>query len=112
MSSNKLIIPFRSYFILKDFVGLIALIILLFTNIAFSPRYFLDCENSVRARPLVTPVHIVPEWYFLYAYCILKRFERKVVGVIILLLRVIFFPTLSSKLNRMNGVKHKFIIVV
>ena len=112
ISTNKLILPFRNYFILKDLVGFISIFILLIVNIIYFPNYFLDSENSIRARSLVTPIHIVPEWYFLFAYCILKRFERKVIGVIILLLRVVFFPALALKRHQNNDFKHKVIIII
>jgi len=97
ISTNKVIIPFSNYFIVKDLLGFIILLIVLLINIIYFPSHFLDCENSISARPLITPIHIVPEWYFLYAYCILKRFERKVIGVIILLLSVAFFPLIATR---------------
>jgi len=112
ISSNKLIIPFRNYFMWKDSVGFVILIMVLLANITYFPEYFLDSENSIRARPLVTPVHIVPEWYFLYAYCVLKSIERKVIGVFILLCRVAFFPILAIKQNQHNSVGHKIVIII
>lgn len=112
IGSNKLIIPFRNYFMLKDFVGFILIFIVLILNIIYLPNYFLDSENSIKARVLVTPIHIVPEWYFLYAYCILKTFERKVLGVLMLLLRVGIFPLISLVTNYTRRLIHKVIIVV
>jgi len=109
---NKIILPFSNYFILKDLVRFIALRVLLFINIAYFPSYFLDTENSISANPLITPIHIVPEWYFLFAYCILKRFERKVIGVIILLLSIAFFPLIAFTKIPNNKVKHKAIMVI
>jgi len=110
---NKLIIPFRPYFILKDLVGFICLIGLLMINIYYFPRFFLDSENSIKARSLVTPIHIVPEWYFLFAYCILKTFERKVVGVIILILSVGFFIILALKNANIlwSSIQRKIVII-
>lgn len=110
--SNKLILPFRSYFFLKDLVGLIVMVCILIINIIYFPGYFLDSENSIRARSLVTPIHIVPEWYFLFAYCILKSFERKAFGVIILLLRLAIFPLISLKAFQRNNFNHKVIIII
>lgn len=112
MSSNKLIVPFTPYFILKDLVGFIFIIILLIINVTYFPRYFLDSENSITARPLVTPIHIVPEWYFLFAYCILKTFNNKVLGVIILILSVGFFIILALKRKTSNNTKHKIVMVI
>jgi len=111
ISTNKIITPFRAYFLTKDLVGFIVIFIVLLTNIIYLPNYFIDCENSIIARALITPIHIVPEWYFLYAYCILKRFERKVIGVLILLIRVAFFPLLTTKKGS-NDITHKFIIMI
>jgi len=109
---NKIILPFSNYFILKDLVRLIALGVLLFINIVYFPSYFLDSENSISARSLITPIHIVPEWYFLYAYCILKRFERKVFGVIILIMSVAFFPLIALVKLPNNKIKHKAIMCI
>lgn len=55
------ILPFRNYFLLKDVVGFIIVLLILLINITYFPRYFLDSENSISASPLITPIHIVPE---------------------------------------------------
>jgi len=111
--SNKIIIPFRSYFTLKDLVGFVLIFILLILNVIYFPRYFLDRENSIIASSVITPIHIVPEWYFLFAYCILKTFESKVIGVIILLISVIFFMILALKnFKRRHLIVHKVIIII
>ena len=82
-------IPFHSYFILKDI--LILLILLLgFSNICFySPWFFGDPENFIPANPLVTPPHIQPEWYFLFSYAILRSVPNKLGGVVALLFSII-----------------------
>ena len=108
--TRKLILPFSNYFVLKDVLGLLFIVFALILNIIYFPRAILDNENSIIARSLVTPIHIVPEWYFLYAYCILKRYERKVFGVAILLLRVIFFVLLSIR-KCTNNITHKIVII-
>jgi len=112
LGRNKIIVPFRSYYLLKDLIGFVLLIVILLINVIFFSRIFLDRENSVQARPLVTPIHIVPEWYFLYAYCILKSFDSKVIGVIILIFRVIFFIILGLKKIRSQGLIHKIVIII
>merc|ERR1711927_51910 len=57
--------------------------------VLFSPNFFIDPENFIPANPLVTPVHIQPEWYFLFAYAILRSIPNKLGGVIALALAVI-----------------------
>jgi ubiquinol-cytochrome c reductase cytochrome b subunit len=51
---------------------------------------FIDAENFIPANPLVTPVHIQPEWYFLFAYAILRSIPNKLGGVVGLVLSVMF----------------------
>ncbi|MET0106518.1 MAG: hypothetical protein ABW072_15460 [Sedimenticola sp.] len=53
------------------------------------PDLFIDAENFKTADPLVTPVHIQPEWYFLFAYAILRSIPRKTGGVLALLCSVL-----------------------
>ena len=111
-SRRLVIVPFRNYFLVKDVVGFIVASLMLIINIIYFPRYFLDSENSIPARPLITPIHIVPEWYFLFAYCILKRFESKTVGVIILVISVVIFPALSLKNKQNNHLSHKITMIL
>jgi ubiquinol-cytochrome c reductase cytochrome b subunit len=82
-----------------------------FVYIVFFQRYtLLDPENFIEANPIVTPVHIQPEWYFLFAYAILRRIPRKSGGVLALLLSVLAFyiitlfslGQLKMKGNRFN----------
>ena len=103
---NKTILPFSNYFMLKDLVGFIMILILLIINVYYYPSYYLDSENSIIANPIVTPINIVPEWYFLYAYCILKRFESKLLGVWILIIGVIIFPLLATSVNIITYPEH------
>merc|ERR1719150_2983948 len=64
-------------------------------SLDFCTTFFLDGENRINANPMVTPLHIVPEWYFLFAYCILKSIESKIGGVLALGVRVLLIPALS-----------------
>nr|AID57405.1 cytochrome b [Koreoleptoxis nodifila] len=75
-------VPFHSYYSYKDLVGFIALFIMLSFLALFSPQLLTDPENFIPANPLVTPVHIQPEWYFLFAYAILRSIPNKLGGVI------------------------------
>nr|YP_010983164.1 cytochrome b [Fulgoraria rupestris rupestris]WOJ51896.1 cytochrome b [Fulgoraria rupestris rupestris] len=75
-------IPFHSYYTFKDLVGFIILLFLLSMLVLFSPQLLTDPENFIPANPLVTPVHIQPEWYFLFAYAILRSIPNKLGGVL------------------------------
>ncbi len=63
----------------------------LFSLSIFDPRLLGDPENFISANPLVTPVHIQPEWYFLFAYAILRSIPNKLGGVLALFLSVAIF---------------------
>nr|YP_010164119.1 cytochrome b [Longpotamon depressum]QRK27447.1 cytochrome b [Longpotamon depressum] len=87
-------VPFHPYFTFKDIVGFILLILfLLLLSLSF-PYYLSDPDNFIPANPLVTPVHIQPEWYFLFAYAILRSIPNKLGGVIALLLSVMIIAFL------------------
>jgi len=81
-------IPFHSYYSFKDLVGFLVLLFLLSCLVLFSPQLLGDPENFIPANPLVTPVHIQPEWYFLFAYAILRSIPNKLGGVIALVAAV------------------------
>merc|ERR1712213_282018 len=82
-------IPFHSYYRFKDLVGFLVLLFLLSCLVLFSPQLLGDPENFIPANPLVTPVHIQPEWYFLFAYAILRSIPNKLGGVVALVAAVI-----------------------
>lgn len=63
-----------------------------------TPFVFIDPENFIPANPIVTPIHIQPEWYFLFAYSILRAIPRKL-GVVILLVLSIFIILLLPILH-------------
>nr|AAN34994.1 cytochrome b [Empidonax wrightii]AAN34995.1 cytochrome b [Empidonax wrightii]AAN34996.1 cytochrome b [Empidonax wrightii] len=77
-------IPFHPYFSMKDILGFIILLLPLMTLALFSPNLLGDPENFTPANPLVTPPHIKPEWYFLFAYAILRSIPNKLGGVLAL----------------------------
>nr|YP_054494.1 cytochrome b [Periplaneta fuliginosa]BAD32640.1 cytochrome b [Periplaneta fuliginosa] len=88
LNSNVDKIPFHPYFTIKDVVGFIILIMLL-TILSLKEPYILgDPDNFIPANPLVTPIHIQPEWYFLFAYAILRSIPNKLGGVIALVLSI------------------------
>jgi len=81
-------ISFHPYFSFKDLFGFILLILLLSIISLLYPNLLGDVENFIPANPLVTPVHIQPEWYFLFAYAILRSIPNKLGGVIALVLSI------------------------
>nr|YP_010593039.1 cytochrome b [Aparapotamon huizeense]WAB69706.1 cytochrome b [Aparapotamon huizeense] len=87
-------VPFHPYFTFKDIVGFIILMfLLLFLSLSF-PYFLGDPDNFIPANPLVTPPHIQPEWYFLFAYAILRSIPNKLGGVIALILSVLIIVIL------------------
>nr|AST10256.1 cytochrome b [Leucochrysa pretiosa] len=87
-NSNFDKIPFHPYFSFKDIVGMIIMIMTLMFITLNSPYMLGDPDNFIPANPLVTPVHIQPEWYFLFAYAILRSIPNKLGGVIALVLSI------------------------
>lgn len=87
-------IPFHIYFTYKDILGFIIFLIF-FTIIILQYPYILgDPDNFTPANPIITPLHIQPEWYFLFAYAILRSIPNKLGGVIALLLSILILYTL------------------
>nr|YP_009706259.1 cytochrome b [Conocephalus maculatus]AIW64929.1 cytochrome b [Conocephalus maculatus] len=81
-------IPFHPYFSFKDIFGFIIMIAALVFLTLLEPYMLGDPDNFTPANPLVTPVHIQPEWYFLFAYAILRSIPNKLGGVIALVMSI------------------------
>jgi quinol-cytochrome oxidoreductase complex cytochrome b subunit len=75
-------IPFHPYYTIKDMLGLGVFLTFFLAFVFFAPDYFGHPDNYIEANPLVTPAHIVPEWYFLPFYAILRSIDDKLLGVI------------------------------
>ena len=82
-------IPFTPYFTIKDIFGVSLFFIIFSYFVFFDPVYLGHPDNFIPANPLVTPTHIVPEWYFLPFYAILRSVPDKLFGVILLLASII-----------------------
>nr|BAD20268.1 cytochrome b [Acrocephalus orientalis] len=99
-------IPFHPYYSMKDILGFVLMFILLTSLALFSPNLLGDPENFTPANPLATPPHIKPEWYFLFAYAILRSIPNKLGGVLALAASVLvlfLMPLLhTSKLRSMT----------
>uniref|UniRef100_A0A1E1FIP1 Cytochrome b n=8 Tax=Scardinius TaxID=58318 RepID=A0A1E1FIP1_9TELE len=82
-------ISFHPYFSYKDLLGFVIMLLALTALALFSPNLLGDPENFTPANPLVTPPHIQPEWYFLFAYAILRSIPNKLGGVLALLFSIL-----------------------
>nr|QHD47980.1 cytochrome b [Claassenia magna] len=101
LNSNSDKIPFHPYFSFKDIVGFLMMIMALTLLTLLEPYLLGDPDNFTPANPLVTPVHIQPEWYFLFAYAILRSIPNKLGGVVALVLSIaiLFVLPFSQKSN-------------
>lgn len=101
INSNRDKIPFHPYFSIKDFFGFAVILWMLIILVLTNPFLLGDVENFIPANPLVTPVHIQPEWYFLFAYAILRSIPNKLGGAIALVASIIilFILPFSQKRN-------------
>nr|AVJ52621.1 cytochrome b [Hotea curculionoides] len=88
LNSNYDKMPFHPYFSIKDTMGFMITLMMLSMLILLEPQLLGDPENFIPANPLVTPVHIQPEWYFLFAYAILRSIPNKLGGVIAMVLSI------------------------
>nr|YP_010839112.1 cytochrome b [Raivuna sinica]WGG26909.1 cytochrome b [Raivuna sinica] len=87
-------LPFHPYFSIKDILGMIITLSIFNTMICMNPFLTTDPENFTPANPMNTPIHIQPEWYFLFAYAILRSIPSKLGGVIALLMSILIILTL------------------
>nr|ALS88381.1 cytochrome b [Aphanius fasciatus] len=96
-------VSFHPYFSYKDLLGFAILLTALTSLALFSPNLLGDPENFTPANPLVTPPHIKPEWYFLFAYAILRSIPNKLGGVLALLASILILmvvPLLHTSKQR------------
>ena len=85
VKSKKDTIPFHPYYTIKDFVGFGVYFLIFAFFIFYKPNYLGHPDNYIPANPLVTPPHIVPEWYFLPFYAILRAIPSKLGGVMMMI---------------------------
>jgi len=96
-TNNK--IPFFPFIFQKDFFGLILILCLYFLQTHFGVSSLSHPDNALEACALLTPLHIVPEWYFLCQYAMLKAVPNKNAGFIILLTSILIFFFLGEIRN-------------
>nr|AAF29905.1 cytochrome b [Microtus longicaudus] len=96
-------IPFHPYFTVKDLLGVLILLMVFMILTLFFPDILGDPDNYTPANPLNTPPHIKPEWYFLFAYAILRSIPNKLGGVLALILSILILalmPLLHTSKQR------------
>nr|YP_010835000.1 apocytochrome b [Cryptomonas gyropyrenoidosa]WFQ82675.1 apocytochrome b [Cryptomonas gyropyrenoidosa] len=92
-------IPFYPFFVMKDVFSWVLVFVLYFSFVYFAPNYLGHTDNYIEANPMITPAHIVPEWYFLPFYAILRSIPHKLGGVIAMfaaLLILLLLPYLNT----------------
>lgn len=89
LNRNYYKIIFHNYFTLKDIIGFLILFLILIILLLQNPYILGDPENFIESNPIITPIHIQPEWYFLFAYTILRSIPNKLSGVIALLISIL-----------------------
>jgi len=101
-------IPFHPYYTMKDLFAIVVFLMVMAAFLFFAPNYMGHADNYIPANPLVTPAHIVPEWYFLPFYAILRSIPDKLFGVIAMfssLLILLVLPWLDS--SRVRSGKYR-----
>jgi ubiquinol-cytochrome c reductase cytochrome b subunit len=108
ISGNYDRIPFSPYYIFKDLITIFLFIIILSIFVFFMPNVLGDSENYVMANPMQTPPAIVPEWYLLPFYAILRSIPNKLLGVIAMFSALLILLILPfSDLSRSRGIQFK-----
>jgi len=95
LSTSAEKVPFHWYFTIKDILGFVVLFSFLISIAIFLPYYLGEPDNFEGANSLKTPTHIVPEWYFLFAYAILRAIPNKLGGVVALFSAILLLVLLS-----------------
>lgn len=99
VDSNIDKIPFHPYFSIKDIIGLILILTGLLVLNLLDPFLLGDPDNFIPANPIVTPIHIQPEWYFLFAYAILRSIPNKLGGVLALFFSILILIILPFSIK-------------
>nr|YP_009907528.1 cytochrome b [Bothrogonia qiongana]YP_010247344.1 cytochrome b [Bothrogonia shuana]AMK97247.1 cytochrome b [Bothrogonia ferruginea]QKQ14786.1 cytochrome b [Bothrogonia shuana]QLI54084.1 cytochrome b [Bothrogonia qiongana] len=106
INSNSDKIPFHPYFSIKDIMGFSMVIMSLLMLNMMEPYKLSDPDNFIPANPMVTPIHIQPEWYFLFAYAILRSIPNKLGGVMALFCSILILATMPfSMKNKFKGME-------
>ncbi len=108
VSGNYDRLPFAPYFIFKDLITIFIFILVLSIFVFFMPNLLGDSENYVMANPMQTPPAIVPEWYLLPFYAILRSIPNKLLGVIAMFSAILILLVMPfTDLSRSRGIQFK-----
>ena len=108
VSGNYDRLPFAPYFIFKDLITFFIFILVLSVFVFFMPNFLGDSENYVMANPMQTPPAIVPEWYLLPFYAILRSIPNKLLGVISMFSAILMLLTMPfTDLSRLRGIQFR-----
>ena len=108
VSGNYDRLPFAPYFIFKDLITIFLFIVVLSIFVFFMPNVLGDSENYVMANPMQTPPAIVPEWYLLPFYAILRSIPNKLLGVIAMFSAILIIMTMPfTDLGRSRGLQFR-----
>nr|YP_009706673.1 cytochrome b [Aphaena amabilis]QEP09161.1 cytochrome b [Aphaena amabilis] len=99
MKNNIDKIPFHPYFSTKDILGMMMTMMIFSTMMNLNPFMTMDPENFTPANPMSTPPHIQPEWYFLFAYAILRSIPSKLGGVVALMMSIMIIMSLPFSMK-------------
>nr|UKO33031.1 cytochrome b [Stenochironomus sp. 3CZ] len=111
MNSNYDKIPFHPFYSFKDILGFLILFFFFTFICLFLPYSLGDPDNFIPANPLSTPPHIQPEWYFLFAYAILRSIPNKLGGVIALVMSIAILFMLPFTISNMNLQSNLFLFL-
>jgi ubiquinol-cytochrome c reductase cytochrome b subunit len=108
VSGNYDRLPFAPYFLFKDLITIFLFIIVLSILVFFMPNALGDSENYVMANPMQTPPAIVPEWYLLPFYAILRSIPNKLLGVIAMFSAILALLVMPfTDLSRSRGIQFR-----
>nr|VFU78599.1 Cytochrome b oxydase [Proasellus margalefi] len=102
---------FHPFYSLKDLAGMVMMVAFLLAVSLMAPFLMGDPENFNEANPLSTPLHIQPEWYYLFAYAILRSIPNKLGGVVALLMSVLILYSIPFTVNSINGASPPYPLV-
>ncbi|HLZ04333.1 MAG TPA: cytochrome c1 [Bradyrhizobium sp.] len=103
MKTDKDSVPFTPHATIKDMFGLSVFLLLFAWIVFYTPNYLMASDNYIPANPAQTPAHIVPEWYYLPFYAMLRSIPNKLAGVLVMfssILILVFLPWLDTARTR------------
>nr|YP_009774823.1 apocytochrome b [Penicillium citrinum]QJA14312.1 apocytochrome b [Penicillium citrinum]QUL58707.1 apocytochrome b [Penicillium sp.] len=108
ISGNYDRLPFAPYFVFKDLITIFIFFIVLSVFVFFMPNALGDSDNYIMANPMQTPPAIVPEWYLLPFYAILRSIPNKLLGVISMFASILCLMVMpATDLSKLRGVQFR-----